>query len=261
LRNPRYRWGIASVFLLAALAAAQLASSVIVFPPGIPAPSDVVLGLTQNPDLFVRNAAPTLAAACTGFLAAIGLAAVIAILVFTLPVLRSEVVALALVVNSIPLIALTPLLVVFLGSGHVTRSVIAAISSFFPILVGLLQGLRRVDASCQEMLTLYAATRWEQFRSLALPTALPFLFSGMKIGAPNAVLAAVIAEWAGSSNGLGLLMVQSLFSFNVAQTWGAIVSCCVLALGAFGLVALLEHWALRSYGTQPAPNPVDGRRS
>ena len=145
------------------------------------------------------------------------------------------------VVDSIPLIALTPILMVWLGNDIESRIVIATIACQFPLLVGAVQGLGAVDRSRSELFHVLSASGWQRLRLLALPSALPYLFSAMKIAAPLAVLGALIAEWVNAERGLGIMMVYALFSFDVPLVWLTIVAVCALAVIGYGVVAIGER--------------------
>jgi NitT/TauT family transport system permease protein len=129
--------------------------------------------------------------------------------------------------------------------GLATRAIIAACACFFPILIGAVQGFKAVDEQASELFHVLSATPLQRFRLLAFPSALPFLFSGFKIAAPAALLGTIIAEWAGSNRGLGLFMLHALFAFQIEQVWASILVCSLLAVAAYGIVALAERAVIR----------------
>jgi hypothetical protein len=93
-----------------------------------------------------------------------------------------------------------------------------------------------------------AASRWQRLVKLALPSALPFIFSGFKIAAPLAVLGTLIAEWMGAERGVGIMMIYAMFSFDAPQVWMTIVAVCLMAIGGYGAFALIERVYLRWSG-------------
>jgi ABC-type nitrate/sulfonate/bicarbonate transport system permease component len=169
--------------------------------------------------------------------AAIGLATVATLVKLTKPAIYN----LAVLTYSVPLLALSPILVVWFGNGPTARVVIAAVSGFFPILVGAMQGLAAVDSRQAELFHALAASPWQRFRLLALPSALGFIFSGLKISAASVVLGAIVAEWAGAERGLGVMMAYALYAFNVEQVWLTTVVTVACAAGCYGLVLGAER--------------------
>lgn len=197
--------------------------------------------------------APTLGAALLGFLAAACVAFALGLTAHFLSRTERLVTGVAVAVYALPLVALAPILVMWFGTGIIVRIIIAALAGFYPILVGCLQGWRAIEKNPTELLHVLAATRWQRFHLLELPTALPFIFSGLKISAASAVLGAVVAEWSGAERGLGMFMAYALFSFNVPNVWLAMVVCVTSALASYLLVALLERAALDRHRGRPSP--------
>jgi NitT/TauT family transport system permease protein len=216
-------------------------------PVTIPAPSEVWARFAAAPNVVWYHAAPTLYSAASGYAAALAVSLGLAALATLFDRSRGTIYNAAVILHSIPLIALTPLLVIWLGAGFQTRAIIAAIACFFPMLVGAIQGFRATDPGARELFLVLAARPWQRFLWLAMPSALPFLFSGLKIAAPSAVLGTIIAEWAGADRGLGILMLHALFAFQPPQVWIGIIACCVLAVLAYASIALLERIAVRGH--------------
>jgi NitT/TauT family transport system permease protein len=109
------------------------------------------------------------------------------------------------------------------------------------------QGLRATDARAEELFVQLAAGRFQRFRLLALPSSLPFVFAGLKAAAAAAVLGAIIAEWSGGggTRGLGQMMTNALFGFNVAQTWLTILTAALLAVGFYAIASVVERFVVR----------------
>ena len=149
----------------------------------------------------------------------------------------------ALLVQTVPIVAIAPLLVVWLGYGAPVAVTTAAIVAFFPILTAANVGLRSVSEEQVELLTLYGAGWWQQLIKLRLPGSLPYLLSGLRTAVGLSVIGAIIGEFVGS-NGvpptLGYLVLQSSRSAQTGTTFAAIFFATALALAAFGLVRLAE---------------------
>jgi ABC-type nitrate/sulfonate/bicarbonate transport system permease component len=150
----------------------------------------------------------------------------------------------SVIINSIPIIATAPLLALWLGTGAQVQIVIAALSSQFPMLVGMIQGLQAADARQRELMHVLYASRSQTLRYLLIPSALPYLFAGLKIAAPSAVLGTITAEWAGADQGVGAMMLYALFSYDTPKVWLSVVLTCLLAGAGFAIWAIIERIAI-----------------
>lgn len=207
----------------------------------IPAPSEVVGEALRTPALVTGNLFPSLRTAALGYL----LAMVITLLAASLSTLvhqfKGPVYSIGVVINAVPIIATAPLLALWLGNGQDMQVVITALTTQFPMLVGAMQGLSSIDERQRELFYVLSASPWQIFRQLRLPSALPYIFTGLKVAAPLAVLGATTAEWAGADRGIGAMMLYALFSYDTPKVWLAVVLCCAVASASYGLMALLER--------------------
>lgn len=245
--SMKVSWGalLSPLLILAALiAAAEILKSRGVFPVTVPAPRDVAIAFARDFGTLMFHLGATVRAAAMGFLlaaaTAIGIAALGAMYVRSRTIVNNF----AVLVYMMPLIALAPVLVVWFGTGPTARVIIAALAAYFPIFVGASQGFRVSDVRTQELFHVMAASRWKRFWLLALPNALPFIFSGLKVAAAGAVLGAIVSEWVGAERGLGVMMVYALFAFNVAQVWLTILVSIAVAIVAFFVVHVVEKIVL-----------------
>jgi ABC-type nitrate/sulfonate/bicarbonate transport system permease component len=143
--------------------------------------------------------------------------------------------------QTIPIVVIAPILVVWLGFGIGPKLAIIALICFFPITVNTLDGLGSVDPDLVKMFRTLDASRWQRLRRVEAPTALPYFFSGAKIAVAIAVIGAVFGEWAGSSSGLGHLILVSSGELSTALTFAAIFVLSAIAILLFALLALLER--------------------
>src|SRR5207244_13231554 len=141
-----------------------------------------------------------------------------------------------------PIIATAPLLALWLGTGPQVQVAIAGLASQFPMLVGTMQGLQAADARQRELMYVLSASRVQTLRYLLVPSALPYLFAGLKIAAPSAVLGTITAEWAGADRGIGAMMLYALFSYDTPKVWLSVCLTCLLAASGYGLWALGERF-------------------
>jgi ABC-type nitrate/sulfonate/bicarbonate transport system permease component len=214
----------------------------------IAAPSEVAAAFQQNGDDLFYHMGPTVASALAGFASAVIIALSLGTVASSYRRAENAILGFGILVDSIPLIALTPILMIWVGNGLAARVVIATIASLFPLLIGTLQGFKALDRNATDLFHVMSASRWQRLVKLALPTAVPYLFAAFKIAAPLALLGALIAEWVSADRGLGIMMVYALFSFNVPLTWLTIVALCILAVMAYAILAGLERLVVGDSG-------------
>ncbi len=148
--------------------------------------------------------------------------------------------------QAIPVIAIAPLLTIWIRSTYWARVWVAVLVVFFPILVTIVAGLRSVSPELYELMGSLRASRWQIFRKLELPAALPVLMAGLKVGATLAVIGALVGEFVNpKSEGLGFLLVTARFQFKTDLVFVVLVTLAAMALGLYGLVALAEKRLLR----------------
>ena len=147
--------------------------------------------------------------------------------------------------NTIPMIALSPVLILVFGLTMTSKVAIAAIVCMFPTLVNTLRGLESVSHSEMELMKIMAASRREVFFRLRLPRSLPFLFTALRIAATSSVIGAIVSEWVGAESGIGLLIIQSTFDYRTEILYASIAVSSALALSMFGTVALLEKYVVK----------------
>jgi NitT/TauT family transport system permease protein/putative hydroxymethylpyrimidine transport system permease protein len=154
--------------------------------------------------------------------------------------------------QTIPIVVVAPLLVVWLGYDLAPKLAIVGLICFFPVTVTALDGLRGADPDLRKLMRTLDASRWQAFRRVEAPGALPGLLSGAKIAVAVAVIGAVLAEQAGSSEGLGHLILQAIPQFETARAYAAVVVLSAFAVFLFGALSLAERrlvpWAHRSQG-------------
>jgi NitT/TauT family transport system permease protein len=146
--------------------------------------------------------------------------------------------------NSVPIVAVSPLLIISIGSGLTTKVVITAFVSYFPTLVGMTRGLQAIEPEAIEYFESLGAGKFKQLRLLRWPASFPNLFVALRIAASATVISAVIAEWVAATEGLGFLIIRSSRTFQILQMWSAVVAASLLSLFAFLLVVLVERRVL-----------------
>jgi ABC-type nitrate/sulfonate/bicarbonate transport system permease component len=212
-------------------------------PMTIPRPSGVLQLLWAEHATLLGQLGVTVLTAGYGFLLALGLALAVGFAVYAWPRSEAPVLTVGAVLSSIPMIAIAPILSVWLGLTIGTRVLITTVICVFPMLVSVVQGLRETKAAEQELFTVLAASPWQRFRLLALPSAVPLLFVGLKISAPLAVLGALIGEWNGAETGLGVLMLNAMFGLQVQRLWATVLVACIVSSLAYAYICLMERVA------------------
>jgi putative hydroxymethylpyrimidine transport system permease protein len=207
----------------------------------VPSPSDITESLWTDRSLLVDNGWVTLQEVIAGFALSIAAGVSFAVALHVSPTLRRAFYPLLVASQTVPIVVVAPILVVWLGFGIGPKLAIIALICFFPITVNTLDGLRSVDPDLVKMMRTLDASRWQTFRRVEAPTALPYFFSGAKIAVAIAVIGAVFGEWAGSSSGLGHLIQQASAQLQTARTFAAVVVLSALAILLFGLLAAIER--------------------
>src|SRR5690554_3755527 len=172
----------------------------------LPAPSDIVFAFLHNVEVVNRHMWPTLQEAMLGFATGIAVALSLAVLIELSPWLRRGLYPLLVGTQTVPIIAIAPLFIVWFGYGLLPKVLIVALVTFFPVAVSTVDGLSSADRDMVRLLRSMGAGKWQIFRMVRFPHALPYVFSGLKIAATYSVLGAVIAEWLGADAGLGVML-------------------------------------------------------
>lgn len=207
----------------------------------VPSVAEVATALWESRSLLAESAWVTLGEIVLGLLVALLSGAGFAIAMRLSETIRLAAYPLVVASQTIPFIAIAPILVIWFGFGIVPKLLLVALICFFPIAVTVLDGLRSVDPAAVKLMRTLDASRWQIFRRVEAPAALPAGFSGLKIAAAVAPIGAVFAEWVGASSGLGHLILQAGANFQVAQQFAAVVVLSAIALGLFGLIAVAER--------------------
>lgn len=141
-----------------------------------------------------------------------------------------------------PKVALIPLFIVWFGFGVTSKIVLAAVISFFPIMTNTILGIKSVEAGHRDVMLALNSSRWQTFRDVELPSALPFILTGMEVGIVLATIGAIVGEYLGGSQGLGYMAVATLNAFDVQAMFGVIFILTILGLILYFLVVMLRRY-------------------
>ena len=176
-----------------------------------------------------------------GLAAAVALGALLGVGMHVSPAVRRALRPLVIGSQAVPVPVIAPLLILVLGFGLAPKILLVALVCFFPVAINLYDGLRRVDTDALKLLRSFDASRWQTFRLLEAPAALPAAFTGLKVAAAVSVIGAVFAEWAGSDSGLGHALLTANGQLETARAFAATFLLFALAVGLYGVFALLER--------------------
>jgi NitT/TauT family transport system permease protein/putative hydroxymethylpyrimidine transport system permease protein len=211
----------------------------------VPSPTEIAQSLWEDRGLLAENAWVTLREIVFGVLCAALVGIGFAIAMHRWRAVHDASYPLVVASQTIPILVIAPILVVWFGYGLLPKIFIIALVCFFPITIAALDGLRAVDPEAVKMMRTLNASRWQRFWRVEAPTALPQVFTGVKIAVVIAPIGAVFAEWAGSSAGLGHLIQSDTANFEVARQFATVAVLSGVALALMGLTVLAERRVVR----------------
>jgi putative hydroxymethylpyrimidine transport system permease protein len=211
----------------------------------VPSPVEVGESLWENRGLLAENAWVTLREILFGILAAALVGVGFAAAMHRWRTVHDASYPLIIASQTIPIVVIAPILVVWFGYGLPPKIFIIALICFFPITIAALDGLRSVDPEAVKMMRTLDASRWQRFWRVEAPTALPQLFTGVKIAVVIAPIGAIFAEWAGSSAGLGHLIQADTANFEVARQFASVAVLSAIALALMAITVLAERRVIR----------------
>ncbi|MDH4985454.1 ABC transporter permease [Aminobacter anthyllidis] len=211
----------------------------------VPAPTDVAAAFVQDRSLLVAAALPTITEAFLGFLLGNTIALLVAVSFVYNKIVEEMFYPVAILIKTIPIVAIAPVLKIILGNGIEPKIVIAALICFFPTLVNSVRGFRAVNPQLLELMRVLSASKTEVFLRIRVYSALPYIFSALKISVTMCVLGAIVGEWIGANQGIGYLLLQSMFDFNTPRLFATILTASIIAITGFAIVSMLEKWVIR----------------
>jgi NitT/TauT family transport system permease protein len=216
-----------------------------------PAPYVVAETLYMRSGLLFGNLLPTAIEAVLGFMLGNTIAIIVATVFVHKRIAQDAFFPIAVLFNSIPVVAQAPILILLLGNGIEPKVAISAMICFFPTLVNMVRGLGSVNPQALELMHVLSATKREVFFKLRVQSSLPYLFSSLKITASTSVIGAIVGEWIGSQYGLGALIIQATFNFDSALLYATVAVGSCFSVSFFLFIVFLERVCIR---WQPAPN-------
>lgn len=210
----------------------------------LPTPTQIIKALWATRQLIWMHTLTTLVETTVGFALAIVFSLITAGVMVLSPWIKRLIYPFLIISQTVPLIAVAPLLILWLGYGLLPKIMIVIIVCYFPVTISLIEGLEATDPDLLNLLRSMGASRWQMFYIVRWPHALPSLFAGLKIAATYSVMGAVIAEWLGSNSGLGVYLTRSSHSFLTDRVFAAIFTITALSFLYYALISILARLAL-----------------
>ena len=206
----------------------------------LPSPSGIIQAIYNNVSLLASHTLATLIEVILGFLIALIVGLVLSSAITLSNIIEKSFYPLIIASQTIPIIVIAPMLLVWVGYGLMPKIIVVALISFFPIVVNTVDGMKSIDNDLERLFKTMGATRWDIFRKIQIPNSLPYIFSGLRVSISISVIGAVIGEWVGSSEGLGYLMIRSKPQFQTELVFAAIFILSIMGILLFFGIGLLE---------------------
>lgn len=210
----------------------------------IPAPSRIGEVLVRDFASLAYNASVTLTEAVAGVVIGSVLGAGLGIVFAYSAVIARAFLPYVIAANTIPVVAIAPIIILWFGHGIQSKIAVTAFLSFFPLSMNMMKGLRSYDPLTADLFHVYAATPVQQFLKMRLPAALPYIFVGLKINVTFSVIGAIVAEFIQADKGLGFVIMTTYRQLAMPKLWAAMFASALIGLAFYGIVAFVERLAI-----------------
>lgn len=240
MNKDRYR-SFPVVMILVLLVGWEAATRIFDLPVYLlPAPSDAAKAFMRSPVYYLSSGWVTLVEALAGLALGSTFAIAIAIGLYYFPKYENGVMSIAIIIKTMPMVAIAPLLTIWLGFGILPKVIITALMAFFPILINLLVGFQHVAVEWLELAKIIGSSKTQTLFRIHRFAGLTYLFAGFRVAAPLAFIGAVVAEWAGASGGLGRIMWLAYANLNLPPMFAAIFLLSILSATAYYAIVMIE---------------------
>jgi NitT/TauT family transport system permease protein len=206
----------------------------------LPRPSEIISEFSLHFTFFLKNLGITMSTVISGYLIANILSFITAVIFTHSKTIEKSLYPQIIILKTIPILALAPLLILWLGIDISSKIAIVALVCYFPLLVNTLKGLKTVDEDALTMFKSFSASRWQIFLKLRLPNSLPYIFSALKISTTLALIGAFLGEYLSGNAGIGYLILLYSRIFESPTAFAAIAMSSLAGILFFGLVAFIE---------------------
>lgn len=217
----------------------------------LPTPSEIASALHQQYSFLLTHTWLTLYETLGGFLTGGILAIAMAIAIVAFEPLRHTLYPSVVALNALPKVAIAPLMIIWFGIGISSKVAMSFFLSFFPILINTMAGLEQVEPDLLQLMRSLKASKFRIFYEIRLPNSLPFIFEGLKIAMPLAVIGAIVGEFIGSTGGLGFVLLSAQSALNTPTVFAALLWITGMSMALYGLVALARKLAIRWERREP----------
>jgi NitT/TauT family transport system permease protein len=207
----------------------------------LPAPADIWLAFANNPHTLFSHSGITLFEAIAGFVLGSLLGALLGTLFAYSPVIARGFLPYIIAANTIPVVAVAPIIIIWFGHGLGSKIAVTTFLSFFPLALNMMKGLQSYDRTVMDVFHIAAATGPQRFFKMRLPSALPYVFVGLKLNVTFSVIGAIVAEFVQADKGLGFVIMTSYRTLAMPRLWAAMVMSALIGIVFFGLIALIER--------------------
>lgn len=206
----------------------------------LPSPSVIAVDFVSSINSLLFHAVVTLWEAFLGFLLANALGVLVAIAFAHSKTLEKGLYPFAIMLKTTPIIAMAPLLILWFGNGIASKVAAAAFIAFFPAIVNTTRGLQSVDNETLDLFKSLSASKWQIFSKLRFPTALPYIFSALKISTSLAVVGAIVGEFVGANKGIGFIILISSYHLEIVKMFSAVIAAALTGIIFFCVVSFIE---------------------
>lgn len=216
-----------------------------------PKPTDVIAATIKSWDLLLVAVRVTVMESMIGFFLSAVIGIGVSILLASSKILERSIYPYAIILQTIPVVAVAPIIVIWFGSGFNSIVVISFLIGFFPIISNTLMGLNSVDKNMDELFSLYNASNWQKMWKLRIPAAMPFIMAGLKVSCTLSIVGAIVGEYVagvgGGKGGLGYAITVSAIQVNTSFLFACGIAAAVLGIGFYLLISLLAKYVLGSW--------------
>ena len=210
----------------------------------IPAPHKIAAILVRDLAGIAYHAGITLSEAITGFVIGSLLGAMLGVLFAYSPTISQGLLPYVIAANTIPVVAIAPIIIIWFGHGMGSKIAVTAFLSFFPLAINMMKGLKSYEPVVMDLFHVCAASQWQRFWKMRLPSALPYVFVGLKLNVTFSVIGAIVAEFVQADRGLGFVIMTTYRLLNMPKLWAAMLVSALIGILFFGAIALLERVAI-----------------
>jgi NitT/TauT family transport system permease protein len=210
----------------------------------VPAPSAIWAAMWFNNGSIFIQSATTGYEAIAGFAIGSAFGAVLGVLCAYSVFIARALLPYLIAANTIPVVGIAPIVILWLGSGVASKIAVTALLSFFPLALNMMRGLESYDRTVMDVFHVAAANHWQRFAKMRLPNALPYVFVGLKLNVTFAVIGAIVAEFVQADQGLGFVIMSSYKNLNMPRLWAAMTVSALIGIVLFAVVAAAERIAI-----------------